>query len=390
MNGWSPVRTAIRLPKPLLIGSAIVAALTTFGGCSEEKTVEKPKTPVRVTPVSLAGGASGIRYSANVTANAQVNLAFKSGGYVEAITQRKGADGRARPLEAGDVVSSNEVLAKVRESEYFDRVAQATAQVAQAKAGAQKSRLDFDRASNLFASNSMTKAQYDAAKASDDANAAALKNAEAAASQAQTALGDCTLRAPMTGWVLERDVEVGSLVGSGTQAFVVADTRVVKVVFGVPDTMIQRIRLGDQQAITTLTLPGEIRGRVTSISPSADPKSRVFAVEVSIPNADNRLKPGMIATLSLGIDKATREAATVVIPLSAVVRSSKTVGSFAVFVVSPEAGNVAGGAVAHERDVQVGDTIGNNIAVTQGLQPGEHVVSAGATEIRDGEQVRVL
>jgi len=122
----------------------------------------------------------------------------------------------------------------------------------------------------------------------------------------------------------------------------VADTRVVKVVFGVPDTMIQRIRLGDLQSITTLTVPGEIRGRVTSISPSADPKSRVFSVEVSIANADNRLKPGMIATLALGIDKAMREAATVVVPLSAVIRSSKNGGAFAVFVVTPESGMAAG------------------------------------------------
>jgi multidrug efflux pump subunit AcrA (membrane-fusion protein) len=50
----------------------------------------------------------------------------------------------------------------------------------------------------------------------------------------------------------------------------------------------------------------------------------------------------------------------------------------------------AGSTVAHEREVKVGPTMGNSIAVTQGLQPGENVVSAGATEIRDGEQVRVL
>jgi len=390
MNGKRRLQITTHVRSASLTACAMAAVLVMLSGCAEDKVVEKPKTPVRVTPVSLGGGASGIRYSANVTANTQVNLAFKSGGYVEAITQRKGADGRVRPLEAGDVVSSGEVLAKVREGEYFDRVAQATAQVAQARAASEKSRLDFERASNLFASNSMTKAQFDAAKASDDANSAALNSAEAAASQAQIALHDCTLRSPITGWVIQRDVEVGSLVGSGTQAFVVADTRVVKVVFGVPDTMIQRIRLGDLQSITTLTVPGEIRGRVTSISPSADPKSRVFSVEVSIANADNRLKPGMIATLALGIDKAMREAATVVVPLSAVIRSSKNGGAFAVFVVTPESGTAAGSTVAHEREVKVGPTMGNSIAVTQGLQPGENVVSAGATEIRDGEQVRVL
>src|SRR5262245_45729677 len=103
-------------------------------GCASEKPVQKPLTPVRVTAVSGSAAAGGVRYSASVTPNAQVNLIFKSGGYVESITQRTGADGRVRPLEAGDKVSAGEVLAKVRESDYTDRVSQAAAQVAQAKA----------------------------------------------------------------------------------------------------------------------------------------------------------------------------------------------------------------------------------------------------------------
>jgi RND family efflux transporter MFP subunit len=367
--------------------SALAAASLLLCGCASEKPMEKPRTSVRVVPVSTSGAAGGTRYSATVTPKAQVNLVFKSGGYVESITQRTGADGRVRPLEAGDKVAEGEVLAKVRESDYTDRVTQAAAQVAQAKAAFEKSHLDFERASNLYSSNSITKAQFDAAKATDDANNAALKNVQAALSQAQTALSDSTLRSPMNGVVVERDIEVGTLAGPGAPAFVIADTRVVKVVFGVPDTAVQRIHLGDAQRISTLTLAGEITGRVTSISPSADSKSRVFSVEVSIGNTDNRLKPGMIATLAIGNEKAAAQAAAaVVVPLSAVVRSSKNGGEFAVFVIAQDAGN----AVARERDVKVGETIGNNIAVLQGLRQGEQVVSAGATEIRDGEKVSVL
>jgi RND family efflux transporter MFP subunit len=371
-------------PFPTKTSLAALAASLVLWGCSHETPVANSGTPVRVTAVSTSDAAAGIRYSANVVANSQVTLAFKSGGYVESITQRKGADGRVRPLEVGDAVSAGEVLAKVREGDYADRVAQAKAQVAQAKAAFEKSRLDFERASNLQAKDSLTKAQYDAAQGSNDANAAALENAEAALSQAQTALNDCTIRSAMSGWVLERNIEVGSLAGTGTSAFVIADTRVVKAAFGVPDTMIGRIRLGDPQSVSTISVPGAIRGRVTSISPSADPKSRVFSVEVTIPNADNRLKPGLIATLALGGEKRAQTA--MVVPLSAVVRSSKTSGGFAVYVV----GQTGGNTIARERDVQVGETIGNNIAVMQGLQAGEQVISVGATEIRDGEQVRVL
>ncbi len=363
---------------------AVAAAFLLLSGCHNDVTTTNPPTPVRVTTVSTSDTDSGVRYSANVVANSQVNLAFKSSGYVETISQRKGADGRVRPLETGDTVASGEVLASVRHADYTDRVAQAKAQVAQAAATFEHAHQDFLRASNLFSTESITKAQFDSAKASDDSNAAALENAKAALSQAETGLRDCVLRSPLSGWVLERQIEVGSLVGTGSPAFTIADTHVVKAVFGLPDTMIHRVRLGDPQSITTISVPGELRGRITSISPSADPKSRVFSVEVTIPNSDNRLKSGMIATLALANEKLQQPA--LVVPLSAVVRSTKSSGGFAVFVVSESGGKT----IARERDVMVGMTIGNNIAVMRGLQPGEQVVSVGASEIRDGNQVQVL
>jgi RND family efflux transporter MFP subunit len=376
---FSEQRTT-KLPGKVLLTSVLAICC----GCSEKTTIADSPAPVRVTTVSNSDAVAGVRYSANVVANAQVNLAFKSGGYVDSITQRKGADGRVRPLEVGDAVASGEVLATVRQMDYTDRVEQAKAQVVQAKASFDKAHLDFERASNLFSADSLTKAQFDAAKSANDTNSAALANAEAALSQAQTALNDCTVRSPMNGWIVERDVEVGSLAGTGTTAFVIVDTHVVKVVFGVPDTIIQRIHLGDRQTITTISMPGLMSGRVTSISPSVDPKSRVFSVEVTIPNAQNKLKPGMIATLALGNERAQQS--VTVVPLSAVVRSSKNPQSFSVFVLTESGGKV----IAHEREVGVGQTIGNNIAVTQGLQTGEQVVSVGATEIHDGEQVHVL
>jgi len=363
---------------------ALAVAFLSLTGCHHDTAGTNPPTPVRVTAVLTSDAASGVRYSANVIADSQVSLAFKSGGYVESISLRRGADGRVRPLETGDTVAAGEVLASVRQADYADRVAQAKAQVTQAAATFDHAHEDFLRASNLFSSESITKAQFDSAKASNDSNAAALENAKASLSQAETALRDCVLRSPISGWVLDRQIEVGSLVGSGNAAFTIADTHVVKAVFGLPDTMIHRVRLGEPQSITTISVPGELRGRITSISPSADPKSRVFSVEVSIPNSDNRLKSGMIATLALANEQLQQPA--MVVPLSAVVRSTKSSGGFAVFVVSESGGKT----IVRERDVMVGMTIGNNIAVMHGLQPGEQVVSIGASEIRDGNQVQVL
>jgi RND family efflux transporter MFP subunit len=363
---------------------ATLLATTLCAGCEDRHSPKPVATPVRVSPAETLQESGGLRYSANIEALTQVNLAFKSAGYVDRIIQRKGADGRTRILQVGDRVSQGEILAHVRESEYSDRVNSAKAQVDQAQANYEKAKLDFERATNLYKSDSYTKAQYDAAKAGLDSGAASVESAKAGWQQARTGLADCSLQSPLTGWVLSRDVEIGGLVGSGTPAFALADTHLVKAVFGVPDTRVAAVKLGALQAITTSSLPDEFRGRITSVSPSADPKSRVFSVEVTIPNADNRLKPGMIATLTLGAAK--REQPTTVIPLSAVVRSSQHADGFAVFVLAKRGEK----AVVSERAVEIGETLGNLISITKGLKPGEPVVITGGTLVKDGDEVQVI
>src|SRR5713226_8267611 len=157
---------------------ALLAVAALSMSCSHETTATPP-TPVRVTSVGTFEGSGGIRYSANINAFTQVTLSFKSAGYVDNIAQRKGADGRIRVLQVGDPVTPGEVLAHIRESDYLDKVNSAKAQLAQVQAAYDKSQLDFERASKLLSSDSLTKAQYDSAKASFDSNAAELANGKA-------------------------------------------------------------------------------------------------------------------------------------------------------------------------------------------------------------------
>ena len=378
-------RSSRQHPERLPLLLVLACSVPLVAGC-ERATSQHPHapTPVRVASVVTLEESGGLKYSANIDALTQVTLAFKSGGYVDRIVERRGADGRMRILQVGDRVTQGEVLARVREGDYTDRVNAAKASLDQAQASYEKAKLDFDRGSNLYKTDSFTKAQYDAVKAALDSGAASVENATATWQQAKTNLTDCALVSPLAGWVLSRNVEVGTLAATGTSAFVLADTHLVKAVFGVPDTRVSYAQLGAAQTITTDSLPGEFRGKITSVSPSADSKSRVFSVEVTIPNPDNQLKPGMIATLVLGTGRA--EQAAMIVPLTAVVRSSQHADGFAVFVVADQAGQ----SFAHERSIALGDTVGNMISVTSGLTTGEKIVITGGTEIKDGDEIKVL
>ena len=368
----------------MAVAAALLGMIGFTAGCGHKETSQQPPTPVQVAAVGTYQGSAGVTYSANIQAYSQVALGFKSGGYVQSILQVKGADGRMRDVQEGDWVEREVVLAQVRTRDYENQTSAAKGQLAQAQAGLEDAKLNYDRATALYASQSLTKPDFDAAKAKYDSSVALVASAQAQLAQTQLALEDCAVRAPLSAWVLSRNVEVGSLVGPSSPGFTLADLHLVKAVFGVPDVAIKNVHLGATQTLSTESLPGEFQGRITAISPAADPKSRVFSVEVTIPNPHGVLRAGMVATLKTGGSELVTPVA--VIPLSAVVRSIRDPGKFAAFVVENEEGN----SVARARDIQVGEAYGNQISVTQGLSVGEHVISVGATITRDGEQVQVV
>jgi multidrug efflux system membrane fusion protein len=183
--------------------------------------------------------------------------------------------------------------------------------------------------------------------------------------------------------ILRRSVEIGSLAGPSAPAFSIADTRVVKVVFGVPDVVVLRLKPGQPVPIQADALPGAaLEGRITRISPSADPDSRVFEVEAALPNPQGRLKVGMLATLRLGREA---EGPAPFVPLAAVVRPAGDTAGYAVYVVADSSD-----PRARLRPVRLGEVSGNLIAVREGLRAGERVVVRGATIVTDGQAVQIL
>ena len=366
-----------------VIGAVLFATIVAISGCQEPtKVAAKPPTPVHVVDVTLYSPSEDLRYSASVLPFAEAVLSFKSAGYVTEIKQIAGADGRRRNIGSGDYVARGAVLAQIRHQDLKNQLDQATATLSAAQAQHVEATKDYERAKTLYASESLTKPDFDRAQAKFDSTLAAVDQAKANLHQAQLALQDADLTAPFSGYILARNIELGNLAAPGTSAFTIADTSAVKISFGVPDYAVRRLRLGQQFSIHLQDDPKEYNGRVTSIAASADEKNRVFAIEVTVPNPKASLKPGMIASLSLtGVHNAPVPA----VPLSAVVADPGSAGHYAVFVASEQGGK----CVAHLRQVALGETHESDVAV-EGVNPAEKVVVVGAAGLKDGDFIQVI
>src|SRR6476469_1531080 len=296
---------------------------TIVAGCGH-KQAEKQVVPVKVAAVELNAASTEAKYSATIIPRTQVELAFKVGGYVDALRKVRGVDGKMRDIQEGDRISTGAVLARVRQSDYQVKFKQAESQASEARSGIDvskaqyeealsgiasskaklveaeadylKAKLDFDRAENLFASHSMTKTDYDSAKAqydmtnakvaaarsqvqviqakADSAKAnidvvqAKSQSAQAVVQEIQIPLHDTELKSPLNGLVLEKSIEKGTLVSSGEKGFVVADTSSVKAVFGVADVAVAEMKLGMRLNVESESMPGkEFQGQITSVFP---------------------------------------------------------------------------------------------------------------------------
>jgi multidrug efflux pump subunit AcrA (membrane-fusion protein) len=394
-------------------GLFVTVSILTVGCVTHDSSADALSAKaVRLVSVESSPHAESTAYSAVIAPNAQVDLAFRVSGYVVEIDRTKGADGRTRALEPGATVARGLVLARVRATDYqavVDRargardessagVAVAEAGLAEARAGLTQAESDFGRLAILWQQESITKPAYDASKARLDAArakvaaatatvAAAKQRATTTAAQLQEAdiaLDDTQLRAPFDAVLLERRVDVGTLVAPGTPAFTVADLRLVKARFNVPDTALPLFRAGQLLPLTVDAFGNErFEGHVLSVAPAADPKARSFEVVVAIDNPTGKLRSGMIASIRVAGETAERPQLR--IPIDALVHDPVR-GQYVVYALEEKDGR----SVAKAIPIRPGPLLGNRVSVVEGLIPGQRIVESGANLLHPGDAAKEI
>jgi RND family efflux transporter MFP subunit len=379
-----PTYLPTRSPRVAIIASTVVLLATTIStGCHQDPPLSaKPAIAVRLADVTLYQATEGLRYSASLIPYAQVDVSFKTPGYITEVKPVRSSDGRMRDVGTGDYVTRGTILAQIRPQDLKNQVDESGGQVDAAVAQHTQAEQDFNRAKRLYATESLTQPDYDQAQARFASTLGTVNQAKAALRQAQLSLADSDLKAPLSGYILARNIDVGTLASPSSAAFTMADTNLVKATFGVPEDTLPLVHLGQQLTLQMQNDAAQYAGRVTSVSPSADTRNRVFTVEVTLSNRRNTLRPGMIASIELG---GKRESSQPSVPLSAIVPYPAESGQFAVVVAQQGSGQWK----AHLRRVTVGATHGGSVSVT-GVQSGEKVAAVGAQLLKEGDPLAVI
>lgn len=312
----------------------------------------------RVIPVEVVSATTGsIARSVTVSGNIEP---------IRVITVNAQLAGALRSVdvEEGTRVRAGQVLAQVDDREI-------SAQLASSEAAYEVAKSTFERAERLRERQVITAAEY-------ERDRAAFAAAEAQLDQLRARVGYATVKSPLDGVVLEKNVETGDVVGLQNALFTVADVSTLVVRVRVSELDVVDIHQGDAVGIVLDAFPGEmLTGRVRRIFPAADPQARLVPVEVALSGAEAaRARPGFLAraTFALG----TREG-VLLVPASAIVQSA---AGDAVFVVENDQ--------ARRRTVRTGVISEGRVEILSGLSAGDVVVIAGTNDLRDGATVRVI
>lgn len=311
-----------------------------------------PAIAVETAEVVPAELESSVNAVGTLTADASATLRAEVPGQILAVHFREG-----KPLPKGAKLYSIE--ATVLEAE-----------VNEARANASRSEAALKRAQELYAKQLISGTDYDSAKANYDVDVARLRSSQAK-------LSKTVIRAPFDGFAGLRRINVGDYATIGQELVDVVQLDPLRVDFSVPETLLPKVRPGLPIAISVDAYPGEsFTGSITAVAPKTDVQGHSLEVRGSLPNPDIKLRPGLFVRVdvSLGVKPNA-----IVIPEQAI----WPVGQDKIVYVIED-------GLARQRVVRLGERKPGAVEVTDGLEAGEIIVTAGQMKLYDGAAVRTV
>jgi RND family efflux transporter MFP subunit len=333
----------------------IVVALFTLSSCGKQSTtLEKAPIEVKVKTVQSSDVSARQSFSGTVEEENGSALSFPIAGTVKSVA-----------VTEGQKVHAGQLIAVLDGASFQSSYNMAKATLDQATDA-------YNRMKILHDNNSLPDVQWVDAESK-------LKQAESAFEIARKNLNDTKLYAPFSGYISEKNIEVGNNVMPGSPAVKLVTVDNVKVAISVPETEVNRIKLGDNIEISVPALGNRtFTGKIKEKGVSANSISRSYQVKAEINNPGNALLPGMLCTLYVG--NGEQSAPAVLVSRHVVQLSSDNHD----FVWLNRDGKAA------KQEITLGDFVGDRVIVTSGLNDGDQVVVEGQQKISDNMSLKVI
>ena len=350
------------LPLATVVTAALLAA------CRPETESSAPEVrPVRAVTVVKRPVGEVLTFTGRIEAENETRLSFRiSGRMVE------------RSVNVGNRVEPGQVVARLEPLNELNALRAAQAAVAAAQAQFNEAKSNYERQKFLVARDVASRAQYERAEQTLETARAQLDSVETQLKVAQDQVSFTELKADAEGIVVAVAVEPGEVVQAGQVIIRVAPKSGRDAVFDVPAQVLRsspsdpsiKVSLTDDPAVTTV-------GRVREVSPQADPVTRTFEVKVGLTDPPAAMRLGTTVIGQLQLDTAP----TIEIPAAALTKSGERP---AVWVVDPSTLTVS------LRNVEVLRHNPATVAISEGLESGEIVVTAGTQALHPGQKTRLL
>lgn len=338
----------------------------------------RPPMAVEVAPVGRGDIGAHLIVVGNLIGQVTVDVVPKTAGRLVSVGARLGD--RVRAGQQIAKIEDREIVEQVKQSEAALLVAQAT--IRQREADLSVAKNNVDRSRNLYERELLPKqtlddaeGQYLAAMAQTDLARAQLVQNQARLEELKFTLAETTIVAPMDGFIGKRLFDPGAWASPQAPIFSVVAISSLRLIVNVVERDLRLVSVGDRAVVEVDAYPGEkFSGRIARLAPVLDPATRTAEMEVEVPNADYRLKPGMYARIDLLVEQRND---ALVVPKRAVVDYENQRG---VFMTTEE-------TKARFVPVQVGLEEEDRVEITSGLQEGDSIIVGGAGSLRQGDQL---
>jgi membrane fusion protein (multidrug efflux system) len=273
-------------------------------------------------------------------------------------------------FKPGTLVKAGDLLVQQDTSVELAQLRAAEAEVALAK-------INFERIKKLVANKTVSQSDFDNADAQ-------YKQAVAQADNIRAVIGKKTIRAPFSGRLGIRQVNLGQTLNEGDEIVSLQSLDPIYVNFLLPQHRLSQVHPGLSIRLTTDASPGQvISGKITAINPQVDAATRNIRIQATVENPAERLRPGMYVNVSVVLPERIE---VLTIPATSVLYAPY---GDSVFVVEGQKNDSSksSGLVLNQKFVRLGEKRGDYISVISGLNQGETVVSTGVFKLRNGQAV---